>query len=202
MRPLNLILAGVLVVAAATRITAATDALPIVFESARVSIAGTSNVHDYTAATSDVRLTAIEVNGWTADGSIEQLLQPGTLTRFDVTISASTLKSAKDGLNKNMYKALKVQNHPDIRFQLRSLARVDGDAYRAVGALTIAGVEKETLLALQVVRKGSAQLAVTGRTEVLMTDFGVTPPTAMMGMVRSNPKVVITLELVLSQPVS
>jgi hypothetical protein len=47
MRPLNLILAGVLVVTAATRITAATDAVPFVFESARVSLAGTSNIHDY-----------------------------------------------------------------------------------------------------------------------------------------------------------
>jgi polyisoprenoid-binding protein YceI len=66
-----------------------------------------------------------------------------------------------------------------------------------VGTLTIAGVEKDATLNLQAVRKGT-QLGVTGTTEVLMTDFGIAPPKALMGMVRANPKVVIKLDLVIA----
>ena len=201
MRLQTLLLAGVIAVASTTSPVAGAGAPPFTFESARVTIDGTSNVHEWTASTSDVRLTAVETNGLAPSAPAEQLLQPGALTGLDVTIPAVSLKSPKDGIDKNMHKALKVQQHPEIRFHLRSLTHTAGDAYQALGTLTIAGVEKDTTLNLQVVRKG-AQLGVTGTTDVLMTDFGVAPPKALMGMVRANPKVVITLEVVLAGPVS
>ena len=62
--------------------------------------------------------------------------------------------------------------------------------------LTVAGVEKPVTLNLQV-RRTAAALAVTGTTDLLMTDYGVTPPKAMMGMLKTNPKVQIKIELVL-----
>ena len=72
-----------------------------------------------------------------------------------------------------------------------------GAAYQAIGGLTVAGVEREVTLNLQVLRNGPA-LAVTGSTDLLMTDFGVTPPKAMLGMLKTNPKVQVRLELLLS----
>jgi len=41
-------------------------------------------------------------------------------------------------------------------------------------------------------------LAVTGATDLLMTDSGVTPPKAMLGMLKTNPKVRIHLDLVIA----
>jgi polyisoprenoid-binding protein YceI len=203
MRGLTSILAAVLTIVTGATLSAAGDGTsPFAFGSARVSIEGTSNVHDYTASTSDVRLTGVDVTGMTAGVPIDHLLQPGVLTGFEVTIPAASLKSPKEGLDKNMHKALKVQPHANIRFRLRSLTHTAGDTYQAIGALTIAGVERETTVTLQVVRTGTSQLAVTGTTVVLMTDFGITPPKALMGMVKANPKVVITLELVLTASVS
>ena len=71
-----------------------------------------------------------------------------------------------------------------------------GDTYHALGWLTIAGVEKELTLDLKVERQGSA-LSVTGVTDLLMTDFGITPPKAMLGMLKTNPKVRIQIDLLL-----
>jgi polyisoprenoid-binding protein YceI len=88
-------------------------------------------------------------------------------------------------------KALKAADHPDIRFRLRSL---DAAAGTATGELTIAGVEKEVTLSAQVKRQ-AANLAVTGTTSLMMTDYGVAPPKAMLGMLKTNPKVTITFEL-------
>ena len=61
----------------------------------------------------------------------------------------------------------------------------------------IAGVEKEVTIDLQVERTGT-RLAVTGATDLLMTDFGVTPPKAMLGMLKTDPKVRIHLDLVIA----
>ena len=183
--------------------TPAAAATPITLASARVALDGTSNFHEFTAATTDVRLTAVAVDGMAPGDPIERALQPGALKVFEVVVAAATLKSPKDGIDKNMHKALRVQMYPEIRFRLQSLTAVGDSAYQALGTLTIDSVDKEVALDLRVQRKGTAQLAVTGTTDIVMTDFGVAPPKAMMGMLKTNPLVHITLELVLdSSPVS
>jgi len=170
-------------------------AAPLALVSARVSLDGTSNVHAFTASTSAVRMTAIDIDGLPSGDVLDQVLQPGVLKAFDVVIPSASLSSPKEGIDKNMHKALKVQEHPDIRFRVRELVRA-AEGYRAVGLLTIAGVEKEVALDLRVERKGST-LGVTGTTDLLMTDFGIAPPKAMLGMLKTNPKVTIRIELVL-----
>ena len=120
-------------------------------------------------------------------------LEPNAVRAFEVVIPTASLTSPKDGIDKNMHKALKANDHPDIRFRLRSL---DVAAGTAIGQLTIAGVEKEVTLNVQVKRQ-DAGLAVTGTTTLMMTDYGVTPPKAMLGMLKTNPKVTITFELLL-----
>jgi hypothetical protein len=175
----------------------------LTFSSVRVSLGGTSNIHGYAASTTTVRLASIQIDGAPTGDVLEQLLAPGALKTLEVAIPAATLSSSREGADKNMHKALKVEAYPEIRFRLRSLepdgspARASakpGTVYRAFGWLTVAGVEKEVVLNLAVERKGTA-LVVTGGTDLLMTDYGITPPKAMLGMLRTNPKVQIRLEL-------
>ena len=173
---------------------------PLTLNSARVSLDGTSNVHAFTASTATVTIRGIEIAGVPGEDVLEHVLQPGNLQAFEVSIPTTSLTSPKEGIDKNMHKALKAQEHPDIRFRLRGLEQA-ADAYRAPGLLTIAGVEKEVTLTLNVERKGGA-LAVTGETDLLMTDYGITPPKAMLGMLKTDPKVHIRLELLLSAALS
>jgi polyisoprenoid-binding protein YceI len=168
---------------------------PLTLTSAKVSIDGTSNIHAYTASTTDVRVTAIDIGGSPGDDRLAYVLQPGALKAFEVVIPAASLKSDKSDLDKNMHKALKAQQFAEIKFRLRSLEAA-GAGHRGVGTLTIAGVEKDVVLNLQVERKGAA-LAVTGGTDLLMTDYGIAPPKAMLGMLKTNPKVQIKIELIL-----
>jgi polyisoprenoid-binding protein YceI len=174
--------------------TATANVAPLALSSATVSLDGSSNIHAFTASTTAVRVTNIEI-GTPSGDLLDYVLQPGGLKAFDVEIAAASLSSPKEGIDKNMHKALKVKEHPAIRFSLRALEPI-GEGYRAIGMLAIAGVEKEIVLDLQVQRKGAA-LSVTGGTDLLMTDFGIAPPKAMLGMLRTNPKVRIRLELIL-----
>jgi polyisoprenoid-binding protein YceI len=173
---------------------------PLTLNSARVSLDGTSNVHAFTASTATVTISGIEIAGAAGEDVLEHVLQPGHLTAFDVSIPTISLTSPKEGIDKNMHKALKAQEHRNIRFRLRALEQA-GDAYRAFGWLTIAGVEKEVTLNLRIERKDAA-VAVTGGTDLLMTDYGITPPKAMLGMLKTDPKVQIRIELMLGAPLS
>lgn len=177
---------------------------PLAFNSARVSIAGTSNIHEYTAATTTVRVTRAHLAGAATGGDVwEHVLVPGVLDGFEVAIPAATLTSPKEGLDKNMHKALKVGEFPDITFRLSRLEARAGVAggYRAVGVLKIAGVERTVALDLNTERKGAA-LSVAGKVQFLMTDFGVTPPTAMLGMLKTDPKVTVSFETLVAIPLT
>ena len=169
----------------------------LTLSSARVSIEGTSNIHGYTASSTALAIAALDVDAADED-VLGRALEPNAIRAFEVVIPTTSLTSPRDGVDKNMHKALKATEHPDIRFRLRSL---DAAAGTATGQLAIAGVEKDVILNVQVKRQ-AAGLAVTGTTSLMMTDYGVTPPKAMLGMLKTNPKVTITFELVLSPSLS
>ena len=169
---------------------------PLAVDTARITIAGTSNIHDFTATTTTARVTRVQLGSAVAGAAFwDDAQQPGGLEAFDLAIAADSLKSTKEGLDKNMYKALKVKEHADITFRLTRLDGVAG-ALNAIGTLRIAGVEREVTLPLKTARKGD-KLTVTGALDVLMTDYGIAPPKAMMGMIKTDPKIRITFEILL-----
>jgi polyisoprenoid-binding protein YceI len=165
-----------------------------------VAITGSSNVHRYSAWTDTVRVNRVQLAASVAQDSFwDDIVKPGALTAFEVAIPAATLTSRDAGLDKNMFRALKVDAHRDITFALTRLERGPTGALMAVGILRIAGVERDVVLSLTTERRDSG-LAVQGRLTLLMTDYGIQPPTAMLGMLKTDPKVTVTFEAVLSVP--
>jgi polyisoprenoid-binding protein YceI len=100
-----------------------------------------------------------------------------------------------------MLKALKTQEHPEITFRLVRLDAGAAGALKGIGMLKIAGVEREVALALKTQRKDST-LTITGEVELLMTDYGIAPPKAMLGMLKTDPKITVTFETVLTVPLT
>ena len=193
---LALLLTGTTMMAV-SRAQSATS-LPLALNSARVSLAGTSNIHDYTASTSTVRLTSAQLARPLAGAAgLDEILAPGTIGAFDVTVPATSLVSDKDGLNKNMHKALLADKHPDILFRLARLEAGAAGSLKAIGTLRVAGKEREMAFTLETEPQASA-LRITGQTDLLMTDYGITPPKAMLGMLKTHPKVTITFEALLA----
>jgi polyisoprenoid-binding protein YceI len=195
-------IAFVLAVVAASAVTFAQARTPLAVDTARVTIAGASNVHAYTASTTTVRVTRVQLGAAvTAAALWDEVVKPGGLEAFEIAIPAATLSSPKDGLDKNMHKALKVQEHADITFRLVRLEPLAAGAFKAHGVLRIAGVEREVALDLKTERR-EATLVVKGELALLMTDYGIKPPTAMLGMLKTDPKVTVTFETVLAVPLT
>ena len=176
---------------------------PVKLVSSRVTLAGTSNIHAYSASTTAARITDVQVAddasgaaGW------DRILEPGRLEAFAIVIPAATLSSPKEGLDKNMHKALKVSEHPNITFRLSRLEgfTATGPA-RGVGVLEVAGTARQVTLTLKTQQTANS-VTVTGEVELLMTDFGITPPKAMLGMLKTDPKVTVSFEAVLTVPLT
>jgi polyisoprenoid-binding protein YceI len=169
---------------------------PLSLSSATVSLSGTSNIHEFTASTTDVKLTKLTVAAGVSGAAI--LANPLAVEAFEISIKAGSLSSPKEGLDKNMYKALKTDQFPEIVF---TLTRLEGTApaLKAIGTLKIAGVEKPVTLDLKVVA-GATALTVSGETPILTTDYGIPPVKAMMGMLKTDPKITVKFETVLAVP--
>jgi polyisoprenoid-binding protein YceI len=99
-----------------------------------------------------------------------------------------------------MFKAMKADKHPLITFRLNSYtvdAAAGGMTVKPAGTLTVAGVERPIDMVLEVKEQASG-LQVRGSRDLLMTEFGIKPPTMFMGMLKTNDKVTITFELQLA----
>jgi polyisoprenoid-binding protein YceI len=173
---------------------------PLAMDTARVTIAGTSNVHNYTVWTDTVRVTRVKLAPTVAAGTLwDDVVKPGALQAFEVSVPVATLTSRDAGLDRQMYEALKGDANRDIVFSLKQLEQGPTGALMAIGTLRIAGVAREVVLRLDVERRDET-LVVKGRLPLLMTDFGITPPTAMIGILKADPKVIVSVEAVLSVP--
>jgi hypothetical protein len=175
---------------------AASPSAPLGIGTAKLTIAGTSNIHAYTASTTAIRVTRVQLGALPAGDLLDNALKPGVVEAFEVAIAAKSLASDKDGLDKNMHNALKAVEHPDITFKLLRFENRPAPAtgLRAIGVLRVAGVDRQVTIDISSERKDTA-LVVKGTLALLMTDFGIAPPKAMMGMLKTDPKVTITFEV-------
>jgi hypothetical protein len=161
-----------------------------------LSISGTSTMHPYTVSTKTLKV----IGGIATSADLKGLLLPGALQGFELQIPVSSFMSDKDGLTKQMAKAMKADKHPVITFKLNGYTvepAAAGIAIKTAGALTVAGVEKPVDMVLDV-REAAGALHVRGTQDLLMTEFGIKPPTMFMGMLKTDDKVTITFQLQLA----
>ena len=161
--------------------------------SATLSLSGTSTMHPYTVTTKSLKVAT----GSVTSADVQGLLQPGAMQGFELQIPVNAFTSDKDGLTKQMFKAMKADKHPTITFRLDSYtveAAAGGATVKPTGTLTVAGVERPIDMVLEV-KVQAGRLHVRGTRDLLMTDFGIKPPTMFMGMLKTADKVTITFEL-------
>jgi len=152
-----------------------------------IKISGTSSLHDWTITSEagEMNLTFV------MDGD-----RPTDLSALGFTIPVHSLKSGKGMMDKNTYKAMKAGDHKNITFALvsGSVTPVDAVTYhvKAIGRLTIAGTTKETeLLATAKFQPSDKSFIVTGMKKMKMTDYNVSPPTAMLGTIKTGNEITI-----------
>jgi polyisoprenoid-binding protein YceI len=159
-------------------------------------IEGGSNLHDWTCRASSID-AAIDVD--------EAFLKapaatPSLLKKVQVKVPVRNLKCGHGGMDNNLYKALKADDTPDISYIVGTFDVVPGatnDSFtvKTVGALKIAGAEKTVSMDVMATRLADGSIRADGELPLLMTDFGVKPPTAMLGTLRTSNKVTVKFSL-------
>lgn len=164
----------------------------LVVSGINLKVNGTSTLHDW-----EMKATS---GTCTADLTFSPSGQVATIPELSYTVPVNSLKSEHTGMDDNAYKALKAKANPNITLKLTSSSVAADGSIKAQGQLTIAGVTKVVdLTAKATTTNGGKSVAIKGSKALNMTDFGVTPPSFMMGAMKTGNAVTITYEFTLHQ---
>ena len=171
---------------------------PVYAQTAEYTIAPESNLHvDGTSnGTPEWRVYATQI-----DGTVS-LNEEGSVASVQLVVPSKMMKSKKHPvMDRGMYGALKADEHPEIVYELASVsdfvASDDGTfTLNTTGNLTIAATTQEILIPVEGVSQEDGSVHFTGTHTLLMTDYGLKPPSMMFGAYRTGDELVITFELI------
>ncbi|MCH7408355.1 YceI family protein [Belliella sp. DSM 111904] len=149
-----------------------------------LKVTGTSTLHDWEMVSS------------TASGKAKFTLESGKVTGAKdlvVTMPAESIKSGKNGMDKNAYSALNTKTHKEVKFVLKELVSV-ATGFQAVGDFTIAGVTQTAKFPVTYAVSGE-KITFKGKYDCKLSDFKIDPPTALMGTVKTGNEVSIHFDI-------
>lgn len=154
-----------------------------------LSIKGTSSLHDWEMKSSKGKCEVEFVIG--ANDKITAI----NSLKFD--LDPTSIKSEYTMMDNNTYKALKTKSYKSISFVLASgtVTQTDAVSYvvKVLGNLTIAGkTQKIDLAATAKYNSADKSFTVNGSKKLKMTDYGVDPPTAMLGTIKTGNDITIS----------
>jgi polyisoprenoid-binding protein YceI len=146
-----------------------------------VYVKGTSTLHDWTTMAEKMK------------GSLQGEVKADHIVKISsakISIPVSSLKSGKEGMDKNMKKALKADNYPEISYQLKS-STVHNGSISVKGELTIAGVTK-TVETKVTQKEAGKHISVEGEIKLKMSSFNIKPPEFLLGSFKTGDEISIT----------
>lgn len=166
-------------------------------------IAGTSNVNEFTCDCScerDFTRSTLEFSQHPESNRID-------FANARLKLTTTNLDCGHKIMNKDLYETLRAKDFPHISITLLqaeipaqnqqrfvSLDRwMDIDAFTRI---TIAGQNKRVHIPVKGRRLEGDRFHFTGEISLNMTDFGLEPPSAMLGLIKVNDKITIQLDLV------
>lgn len=192
---LTILTAAVTLIAA----TPAPTAGPLTLrEGSRLWFEGTSTVRSWNCSADriDATLTPSE------EGAIAAVLDGRKVAgQVQVDFPVAKLECKNGTMNEHMWKALKAKEHATIRFAMENYSIERGSTVSGSlqGTLQLAGQTLPVVVPVQFAAAADGALRVTGKVPVKMTDWGIKPPTLMLGTMKVGPVVTVNFDLLLQK---
>jgi len=163
-----------------------------------MKIDGTSNVRDWDADINTINATFVLSEFDLSDLSS---LTADHFKTMELSIPVEDIESDSGRLTRNLQGYLKVDDHPNITFKMNEIegVEINGNSadITAKGVINAAGVDYETTMNVTAT-VNDGKITISGTQELLMTDFDIEPPTAMLGSIRARDEISIIYSLTFS----
>jgi len=160
-----------------------------------LSIAGTSNVHDFHCKTNKFNAYIDVDPGYTKD--LTKVAHP--IVSVSVVIAVKSLSCGNKKMDENMYSTLQADKNQIIRYKLNGYDILNGSATgfaaKTTGVLTILGKEKVVAMKIDAARLNDGKATAEGEETLLMSEFGIKPPSFMFGTMKVGDEVKVKFNL-------
>lgn len=166
-----------------------------IVEPSRLTIAGSSNINNFECTSS---------SGF-KDGSVTVVThENGRSLQFSnasIDLRIKSFDCKNNLLNRDFYRTLNADTNPTIRIELQQIETTDEAAsgkwnkFRSTVTITLNKVSKDVELDLLGYQNKTGEYHVCGSTQLHMSDFGIKPPTTMLGLIQVENKITIDFDL-------
>ena len=160
----------------------------VILPSSRITLHGRSNVNTFHCVSSTFdAVVRFDANG--PAGGPEEYEAPAV--HVVIALPVKTLDCGNGRMNQDLGRALDANRFPAIHYALvdyrleRGMEASDSIVVHTRGDLSVAGQTRRVAIVLRGTRANGV-LTGSGGVDLLMTDFGVKPPTAFLGMIRTR----------------
>lgn len=163
----------------------------------RIWVKGTSTVRGFECQAGEFNAQVASVG---SDAVAAVLAGEQGVTGVEVSIAAEKLDCRNGTMNGHMLKAIKATQHPTITFKLGTydLQKTDGNVRLVLrGTLSLGGVEKDITVDATATPGPDNTLQVVGAHDLSMKDYGLKPPSLMLGTMKVHDKLNINFDLIL-----
>ncbi|HEV2643083.1 MAG TPA: YceI family protein [Candidatus Elarobacter sp.] len=168
----------------------------------QLTFTGTSTMHGFTCTTKELQ-AYIDVDQGYRTKDLSTLARP--IVGVQVVIPVKSLSCGGD-LEKNMYKTLRADQYPYITYKLSNYDLVAAQTSAAAlaadtkGKLAISGAENGFAMRVEATRAEDGLITATGEQTMKMSDFGIKPPTFMLGALRVGDELKVRFTLKATSP--
>ncbi len=165
-------------------------------KSFQLLINGTSNVHDWSSKATNVNITG----DFLVNNNVPEKINSAT-----VKVQTKSLKSTKDSdlMDERTHSTLKADKFPEIVYVFTKIINVQQSGGETImnvsGNLTMCGVTKPTDLTLRIKTLANGDLEIKGSKKILMSTYGVKPPSFMLGAMKVGDEVTLSYSVVLKK---
>lgn len=163
----------------------------------RLWLEGTSNIRSWSCRATSLD-ASIDVS------SLASVADPAAIAshvkRVTIKLPVGNLKCGNGRMDRNMYRALKAADDPQTSFISGSFSAIPSREHhastlRTAGTLTVAGENHMLDVEVRTYHMEDGTLIAEGSVPVNMSDFGIVPPTALFGAIRTGNRVTVRFEL-------
>ncbi|HBX64635.1 MAG: hypothetical protein CL670_17270 [Balneola sp.] len=158
----------------------------------KLSINGKSNVNDFRC------LSEHELQRDSLNFTYQYIGETIDVSGVSLFLEVNKFDCGKKAINRDFRSTLKYEEHPFIQITLNELVLKDSldlIPQTAKVTITIAGVERKYNVPLNAFSSMEDRVIVGGNKILYMTDFGLTPPSPLFGLVQVSDELNIVFDL-------
>ncbi|KUJ62068.1 hypothetical protein AR687_08550 [Flavobacteriaceae bacterium CRH] len=151
-------------------------------------VAGTSNIHDWV-------MKSTEGNGTANLTIIDSKL--ADINNLTIMLPAESIKSSKTSMDDVAYETLDTKTYKNIKYVLKFASKINETTWNLTGTYTIAGISKDYKTVVNVTA-GNGTFILKGSNQITFADFGMSPPTAALGVVKAGKELSLIFNITLN----